>query len=198
LETRVEKSILHPCSFESLSAALHTDDDFKSEIFRGIAYMQKNPAAPAPESVKKIIAAAEKITEDCECHTYFLETLEDLLKYEVYGMTQNDVHIKRCKYCGRYFVQKKEKQEYCDRIAPGDVRPCIDIGKARTYEQRITGGKSAMALYRKAYKTHFARIRTASMTKDEFDLWKAEAVEKRLQVESGELELVEYATWLKR
>jgi hypothetical protein len=54
-----------------------------------------------------------------------------------------------------------------------------------------------MALYRKAYKTHFARIRGGSMTREEFDLWKAEATEKRGLAESSELDFGEYAAWLK-
>ena len=198
LETRVEKSMLHLRSLESLSAAMETDEDFKMELFRGIAYMQKNATAPVPESVLKVVSAAERITEDCECHTYFLETFDDLLKYEVYGMTQNHIHIKRCKYCGHYFVHEKDKQEYCDRIIPGEIEPCNEIGKARTSEKRITGGSSAKALYRKAYKTHFARTRTGNMTQDAFDLWKAEASEKRRQAEQGALEFAKYAVWLKQ
>lgn len=112
-------------------------------------------------------------------------------------MTREDVRIKRCKNCGRYFILEKGNLEYCDRIAASETKPCNEIGKSRTYEQRITGGSSAMALYRKAYKTHFARIRSGNMTREEFDRWKAEAADKRRLAESGKLDFDEYATWLK-
>ncbi len=198
LETRMEKSMLQLRSLEPLSTVIKTDDDYKAELFRGIEFMQKNAAAPVPESVLEVLSAAEQITEDCECHIHFLETFDDLLKYEVYGMTQNHVHIKRCKYCGQYFVQEKEKQEYCDRITTGETKPCIEIGKARAIEQSIKGGNSAAALYRKAYKTHFARTRTGAMTREDFELWKIEASEKRRQAESGALGFIDFALWLKQ
>ena len=52
-------------------------------------------------------------------------------------------------------------------------------------------------LYRKAYKTHFARIRTGKMNKEEFDAWKQEAAKKRKQAENDEMDFDEYAKWLK-
>ena len=87
--------------------------------------------------------------------------------------------------------------EYCDRIAAGETKPCSEIGKSRTYEQKIAKGGTAMALYRKAYKTHFARIRSGTMTRGEFYARKDEATAKRQQVESGVLDMEEYAIWLK-
>ena len=62
----------------------------------------------------------------------------------------------------------------------------------------VSIGDTAMALYRKAYKTHFARIRSGTMTKEQFDIWKGEATVKRLFVESGDMSLDEYAGWLKK
>ncbi len=97
-----------------------------------------------------------------------------------------------------YLNDLNNKAQYCDRIAAGETKPCNEIGKARTYEQRITGGCSAMALYRKAYKTHFARIRSGLMTKDEFDQWKSEAIDLRTKVASESLDITEYTSWLKK
>ena len=54
-----------------------------------------------------------------------------------------------------------------------------------------------MAVYRKAYKTHYARIRSGNMTRDEFDAWKDEATGKREDVEAGRLDFSDYTLWLK-
>ena len=159
--------------------------------------MWKDPAV-TPDHVMELIQAVTETAEDSEYHTYLIAQLEDLLSYEVYGMTQADMRIKRCKNCGRYFIVDKGNVEYCDRIAAGETKPCNEIGKVRIYEQKIAKGGSAMALYRKAYKTHFARIRTGAMTKEQFDIWKGEATVKRLFVESGDMSLDEYAVWLKK
>jgi len=197
LETEVEMNMQRPRSFDGLSAALDFDDDFMLATRKSISTMQENPAAPIPDQFQRIYAAAQQVQEDCEAHTYRTDTLEGLLKFEVYGMSQQNTRIKRCKNCGRYFILEKGNLEYCDRIAPGETKPCNEIGKSRTYEARITGGDSAIALYRKAYKTHFARIRTEKMTKDDFQDWKKVASEKRKLVENGTLDFDESTKWLK-
>jgi hypothetical protein len=197
LKSHMELNILRPQSFSGFGAGLDFDEKATFAVYESISKMQSTPALPAPDCIQALLTAAEQITEDCERRTYVTETLEDLLKLEVYGMAREDIRIKRCKNCGRYFILEKGNLEYCDRIAAGETKPCSEIGKTRTYEQRITGGNSAMALYRKAYKTHFARIKSGSMTREEFDLWKAEATEKRKLAESSKLDFNEYAAWLK-
>lgn len=197
LETRVEKSMRQTYSVRALSAKLDFQEDFWDSVNLGLAQMHKDATA-TPESVLELIQALGQVTEDCECHTYITDTLDDLLKFEVYGMTQADMRIKRCKYCGRYFIVDKGNVEYCDPIAAGETKPCSEIGKMRTYEKKIAKGGSTMALYRKAYKTHFARIRTGTMTREQFDAWKEEATAKRLLTEAGGIELEEFAAWLKK
>jgi hypothetical protein len=179
------------------SAVLDFTENAWSTLFCDIDSLQRNPGMKTPESLAEILTAAATISEDCEYHTYVISSLEDLLKYEVYEMSKEDVKVKRCKNCNRYFVLEKGNLEYCDRIAAGETKPCSEIGKDRTYQAKITGGNSPMALYRKAYKTHFARIRTGLMTKEQFEDWKAEALIKRSQAESGLIETQDYAAWLK-
>ena len=197
LETKVQKSTQLPYNVRLLGINMDFDEQYEQAVLQGFRQMQEMPTG-TPECIKELINDAANMTGDCEIHTYVLETLEDLLKYEVYGMTQAEKRIKRCKNCGRYFVVDKGNMEYCDRIAAGETKPCSEIGKSRTYEQKIAKGGTAMALYRKAYKTHFARIRSGTMTREQFEAWKAEATDKRQEVESGILDMDEYATWLKK
>jgi len=197
LETTVEKTMRLSHGLRQMSARLDFEDGFHDSILQGLDQMRKDPSV-TPDYVMELIQAVAETAEDSECHTYLIAQLEDLLSYEIYGMTQDGMRIKRCKNCGRYFIVDKGNVEYCDRIAAGESKPCNEIGKVRTYEQKIAKGGSAMALYRKAYKTHFARIRTGAMTKEEFDVWKGAATVKRLLVESGDMSLDEYAVWLKK
>ena len=197
LETKVQKSTQLPYNVRLLGINMDFDEQYEQAVLQGLRQMQETPNT-TPQCVKELIDDAANMIGDCEIHTYVLDTLEDLLKYEVYGMIQAEKRIKRCKNCGRYFVVDKSNMEYCDRIAAGETKPCSEIGKSRTYEQKIAKGGTAMALYRKAYKTHFARIRSGTMTREQFDAWKDEATAKRQQVESGVLDMDEYATWLKK
>ena len=197
LDLTVQKNMQLPYSARAMRIGMDFDEDHRQEILQGCGKMQKDPAV-TPDCIMELIREAEKMAEGCEMHTYIVRSLEDLLKYEVYNMTQAEKRIKRCKNCGRYFVIDKGNVEYCDRIATGETKPCSEIGKSRTYEQKIAKGGTAMALYRKAYKTHFARIRSGTMTKEQFEIWKGEATVKRLFVESGDMSMDEYAVWLKK
>ena len=197
LETKVQKSTQLPYNVRLLGINMDFDEQYEQAVLQGFRQMQETPTA-TPECIKELINDAANMTGDCEIHTYVLDSLEDLLKYEVYGMTQAEKRIKRCKNCGRYFVVDKGNMEYCDRIAAGETKPCSEIGKSRTYEQKIAKGGTAMALYRKAYKTHFARIRSGTMTREQFEAWKDEATTMRQKVESGILDMDEYAIWLKK
>ena len=197
LESKVQKSTQLPYNVRLLGINMDFDEQYEQAVQQGIQQMQETPNS-TPECVKELINDAANMSGDCEIHTYVLDTLEDLLKYEVYGMIQAEKRIKRCKNCGRYFVVDKSNMEYCDRIAAGETKPCSEIGKSRTYEQKIAKGGTAMALYRKAYKTHFARIRSGTMTREQFDAWKDEATAKRQDVETGTLDMDEYAPWLKK
>jgi hypothetical protein len=197
LTTKVEKDIQLPYHERMLGVRMDFDEDYEEQVYMAVAQMQKNPEK-TPELVQELIQAAAKMQADCEFHTYLTETLEDVLKYEIYSMTQEEKRIKRCKYCGKYFVVGKGNVEYCDRIAEGETKPCSEIGSTRTYEKRVADGGTAMALYRKAYKTHFARIRTGKMTKEQFENWKDEATAKRQFTETGDMDIDEYASWLKK
>ena len=55
-----------------------------------------------------------------------------------------------------------------------------------------------MQIFLELLKTHFARIRSGTMTREQFDAWKDEATAKRQDVETGILDMDEYATWLKK
>jgi hypothetical protein len=188
-----------PSNLKRLEAEMDFGDEKETAaIFSSLAAMQKNPSDKTPENIQKLIATATGITEDCEYKTYITENLEDILKLEVCEMAQSGIRIKRCKNCGRYFILEKGNMEYCDRIAPGETKPCSEIGKARTYEKRVADDNGLMALYRKSYKTHYARILAEKISKKDFEKWKKEALKKRDSVKSGKLGLEEYSLWLKK
>ena len=116
LTTTVQKSTQLPYNVRLLGIHRDFDEQYEQAVLQGFRQMQETPNT-TPESVLELIRDASNMTSDCEIHTYVLDTLEDLLKYEVYGMTQAEKRIKRCKNCGRYFVLDKGNLEYFDRIA---------------------------------------------------------------------------------
>ena len=151
---------------------------------------------PFPDIMKTLIdgvtkANATPIRELCE-----INELEQLLTFEVMGMLDQNIIVKRCRYCGNYFLAENMKNEYCQGYAQGEKRPCSEIGSARTYQNRVKNDE-VKTLFQRAYKTHFARIKKKKMTQAEFNIWSIEARQKMTDVREGRLGMDEYEAWLK-
>ena len=125
-------------------------------------------------------------TEDPEPFAEFL-----LCRY-----LQEDLHMRRCKYCSRWFATHgRTKLEYCDRLIENSTKTCREMGSLRLYEQRKMEDP-AVREYKRSYKTHNARIRYGLMTREEFTAWSVEARAKRDQCSAGELPLEDFVAWL--
>ena len=65
-----------------------------------------------------------------------------------------------CANCGRYFLQAGGYDtEYCDNIALGETaKTCKDVGTKNTFDQKVKTNP-VWQLHRRAYKTHYARMK---------------------------------------
>ena len=125
-------------------------------------------------------------TEDPEAYAEFL----------IYRYLQENIHLRKCKYCGRLFATHGHtKLEYCDRLIENSTKTCREMGSLRLYEQRKMEDP-AIREYKRSYKTHNARIRYGLMTREEFTAWSVEARAKRDKCSAGELPLDEFVAWL--
>lgn len=125
-------------------------------------------------------------TEDPEAFSEFL----------LYRYLQEDLHLRRCKYCERWFATHGHtKLEYCDRLIENSTKTCREMGSLRLYEQRKMEDP-AMREYKRSYKTHNARIRYGIMTREEFTAWSVEARARRDLCTAGKLPLEEFVAWL--
>lgn len=128
---------------------------------------------------------------------YVIEDPYQLFFLEVRQMIKEEIRVKRCRHCNRYFIVTNLNTEYCDNIAPGEMEPCSKIGSKRAYKNKVNSDP-ALAAYQKSYKTHHARIRNAKMTKADFCKWADEAKLKLEAARSGTLSLNEFQKWLKQ
>jgi hypothetical protein len=135
---------------------------------------------------KQIIVTEVLETEDPEAFTEFL----------LYRYLQEDLHMRKCKYCSRWFATHGHtKLEYCDRLIENSTKTCREMGSLRLYEQRKMEDP-AVREYKRSYKTHNARIRYGLMTREEFTAWSVEARAKRDACSAGKLPLEEFVAWL--
>ena len=134
----------------------------------------------------RMIATELLETEDPEAFAEFL----------LYRYLREDLHMRKCKYCSRWFATLGHtKLEYCDRLIENSTKTCREMGSLRLYEQRKMEDP-AIREYKRSYKTHNARIRYGLMTREEFTAWSLEARAKRDACSAGELPLEEFVEWL--
>ena len=81
--------------------------------------------------------------------------------------------------------------------------PCSINSRLQRVHERlrffmVSSWCQATPSYRKAYKTHYARVNRGQMSNDEFEAWKVRAQEKRDQAQAGELDMYDYEEWMKQ
>ena len=150
---------------------------------------------PKGNDVAKIQAALIENNVDI-VEMVAVHDLNDLLKFELYHTLKANLIIKKCKYCGEYFVVRgRIDTEYCDRIKEGETKPCSIIGATRSYWGNKLDNPIHIA-FQKAYKRNHSRRRVGKMTNLEFYEWSEEARRKRGECEAGTLSLEEFKVWL--
>ena len=158
--------------------------------------------ALSPDIKKDLLSTIRKNTGRPQADIYFpvyrIDSLFDLLFIECQRMTETKLSIRRCLKCNRYFVAEKSNIKYCDR--PLDDNPaetCRTTGPKESIIRKIRNNP-AQYEYHKAYRTHYARIRTGKVTQPEFTAWSKEARRRLALVNENPLLLPEYKEWLKK
>lgn len=99
---------------------------------------------------------------------YNIDSIDDLIRFELLNVITNNVVIKKCKYCNRYFVPKgRSDSEYCDRISKGETRPCNEIGAVKLHEASKADDKVYQA-YLKAYRRMNSHARQKKISQNKF------------------------------
>lgn len=151
-----------------------------------------------PEDMENI--RQKKLT----AHTYqSTDHLEALVLWEFDYLAANNITLRRCDHCGRYFIPYSVTSCYCDRpTADRPEKTCKDIGAASKH-QRDVDQDAAKALYKKVNNRvqtwagrHEAQYPDAR--KINYRRWQYDAQHLLEQVEAGELDYDEFAEALDR
>jgi len=129
---------------------------------------------------------------------YEVSSIDDLFRFEFIKMIENDIFIKKCKNCERFFMPRRRVDaEYCDRIWGDGPRKCSEIGATLRYEKKVSENPILEA-HKKAYRRFNSRARTKKMTQHQFMAWAEEATKKRDACLAGDLPFDEYIAWLEQ
>lgn len=102
-----------------------------------------------------------------------------LMYHEIMNMIMQGHSIRRCKNCGKYFVQYGERiVDYCDEIPEGETKPCSMIGSSRQFTASLKDDPIKQT-YTRVYKKYVARRRLKTITEGQFAEWSAAAKKLR-------------------
>ena len=127
---------------------------------------------------------------------YSFRSVADILELEFTKMLEQNVHFRKCKRCGKYFIMKgKYDTRYCDRVAEGESRSCQEIAAAENYKTKHADDK-ATSIYSKYYKRYSARVKVRQIKESDFKKWKYQAMTKRDECTDGTITPEEFIEWM--
>ena len=125
-----------------------------------------------------------------------IETIDDLIFFDIYNTIKMKYLIKKCKNCGRFFVPRGRADiEYCNRTPKGETKSCSQIGAVRKFQEKQENNQ-VFAEFQKAYKRNHAKIKAGKLTEKEFNEWSKIAREKRELAMNDEISFDEFAKYL--
>jgi len=148
------------------------------------------------EHLRLAIESARRVQSTEYTDEYKVDNLHQLLYLEVMAMVQDGVMIRKCKNCGKYFVVHNRKTFYCDRVNELGER-CSAVGTFKNFQRKVAM-EEPLKIYTRAYKTHFARFKKGTITREELTEWRLEGKKKLEQVRNGNLDISDFAQWLKK
>ena len=123
-------------------------------------------------------------------------TPEDIWNYTIPRQLCTNMVIRKCKQCGQFFVATGSgNPQCCDRLASNGQLSCREIMLKELVREKNTNSKPHM-LYNRTYKTMYSRLRSGTMSAEEFKDWNLQARMKRDCCVAGECTLEEFETWL--
>ena len=153
------------------------------------------------ETLKNLINRIKNKDQELELHNVYTSknltsicfaVLDQIVRHE-------NLQIKTCLNCGRYFIPNYRQNEiYCD-LANVDQSPtCKEKGANEQYKKNLENNK-AQALYRRIYRQKFMiaqRNKDSKTIQKDFEQWKREAKDKVNKMKKSKLTEDEVYKWL--
>jgi len=183
---------------EAALRAIYEDDaDDLTPVERYYRHEQEDPEFQKRLSATFTVQLGRRSTGDRSVtQLTVLETVDDLLRYELFLLVTQGKGYKYCKNCGKPFIPSgRSDTVYCDRVMDGADKPCSEIG-AYLADVKKVASDPVLSAYRKAYQRLHKRVELGYMEDGEFARWKDEAAQKRDLCMAGELDAEEFLTWV--
>lgn len=127
-----------------------------------------------------------------------IDTLNDLIRFELFHTIKDKLTIKKCGFCGCYFIPRgRSDMEYCNRIKFGETKRCNEIGAFRK-RAKLVNNETAHRLYVEALKRMSKRSKTGGISDEEYRDWGSRAIEMRDKCLIKEVTEKEFEDWINK
>ena len=154
----------------------------------------------SPESLAKYIKNECKKNQNFQIKNYMYSFSSLLSAYYfcVLYFVENNIPIKICKNCGKYFIpENRVSSVYCNRIFENN-KTCKEVGANNAYKEKLKKDEINL-LYRKtlsAKKMLANRNPDIPMYLEKYEAWKSEANQFKQDIKSGKKTQEQFKQWL--
>ena len=154
----------------------------------------------SPESLSKYIKNECKKNKNFQIKNYMYSFSSLLSAYYfcVLYFVENNVPIKICKNCSKYFIpENRVSSVYCNRIFENN-KTCKEVGANNAYKEKLKKDEINL-LYRKtlsAKKMLANRNPDIPMYLEKYEAWKSEANKYKQDIKSGKKTQEQFKQWL--
>ena len=189
---RSRMQILESGDAALFSAIMDFDDTRKAEgCFRSnMDEFLRTEDARCLNRALSAFSAYERTEGSAYIETFSTPYLEDILDLEIYRMVKSGACIRRCNRCGRLYIMEEKDDGFCRVPGKDGALSCQGAHLKETL------GKEADRIYNTAYKTHFARIKAGTETKEDVDRWREEAKDLKEKIWNEALTLEQYRKFI--
>ena len=153
------------------------------------------------ESIEHLMKGIEDKEPNLELHNVYTSTKLRSICFIILDqlVRQENLPIKTCQICGRYFVPTFRQNEiYCDLPNVDGSATCREKGATINYKKNLES-VPALGLYRKMYQQKVMvvyRNKEDKKIKKDFDKWKKEAQAKIKLFKQGKLDEDTLYKWM--
>jgi len=129
---------------------------------------------------------------------YLIDDIKPLLFIILQQMVSNDIVVKKCQICNKYFLPLKSNELYCEFVNEETNTICRDIGALQMYKKNLESIPGLLE-YRRTYNkksNEVSRNKENLELKQKFDIWKTIAQSKIKQYKHGIITEEELYEWM--
>lgn len=124
-----------------------------------------------------------------------------MLYKSICSVLKEDIHLKVCKNCGRYFIATNKSQNYCTNVAPNEYKKtCRSIGRQNVFNSS-KNEDSVLNLYYKVYNRK-AMMKSRNPDIDiyvkDFNKYKEAGKKKLVKYKTGKITKEELKDWIEK